>query len=184
MMALRLIVGLGNPGPHYEGTRHNFGFTVVDRLVDEYGGRFRSTRFGQVAEIERLRVLKPQTYMNLSGQAVGPLCRFYRVAPEELIVVADDLDLPLGTLRMRRSGSSGGHNGLKSIGEALNTEEYPRLRLGISRPPEGVDIIGWVLGRFSLEERSLSEDAVEKACKALRCLWTDDIETAMSRYNG
>ena len=183
-MALRLVVGLGNPGPRYEKTRHNLGFMVVSRLVEEYDGRFRSTRFGEVAEVGQLRVLKPQTFMNLSGEAVGPLCHFYRIAPEELIVVADDLDLPVGTMRMRRGGSSGGHNGLKSIGQALHTDEYPRLRLGISRPIDGMNVIDWVLGRFSPSERPIMEAVMEKALKALQCLERNGIETAMSRYNG
>lgn len=177
-----LLVGLGNPGLQYDRTRHNLGFMVADAYVAEHGARFRRTRFGLVAQVEHGWILKPQTFMNLSGQAVGPFCHFYRLTPSDIVVAADDLDLSLGTLRIRRSGSSGGHNGLKSIASALGTQEFARLRMGISRPPEAT--IDWVLGRFTKEEFKIAAEVIERAVNALDCLARDGIEAAMSRYNG
>ena len=183
-MAIRLIVGLGNPGSRYERTRHNLGFMAADAYVARHHDRFRRSRFGPVAEVNRVFVLKPQTYMNLSGEAVGPFCRFYRLDPAEIVVLVDDLDLPLGTIRLRASGSSGGHNGLKSIAQALGTEEFPRLRMGISRPPESISVIDWVLMRFSPSEQPLLAQVIDRAVDTLTTLVTDGIENAMSRHNG
>jgi PTH1 family peptidyl-tRNA hydrolase len=180
-----LIVGLGNPGLQYEGTRHNFGFMVVDAYARQHGLRFRRTRYGAVAETrDQGWILKPHTFMNLSGQAVGPFCRDHHVAIGDLIVVCDDLDLPLGSLRIRRSGSSGGHNGLKSISAALGTTEFSRLRMGISRPPAEIPVIDWVLGRFPRSDRATVRDQIERAVAALDLVAQQGLEAAMSRYNG
>lgn len=179
-----LIVGLGNPGVQYDRTRHNFGFLAVEAYAAEHGGQFRRTRFGMVAETDQAFILKPATFMNLSGDAVGPFSRFYRIVPGGIVVACDDLDLPLGTLRIRRSGSSGGHNGLKSIAAALGTGEFVRLRLGISRPSEETPVIDWVLGRFSSEERVVVKEVVARAVQALASIVDDGVETAMSRFNG
>lgn len=183
-MAPRLIVGLGNPGPKYEKTRHNMGFMAVDAYVAERGTRFRHTRFGLLAEVGDGWVLKPETYMNLSGQAVAPFCRYYRLAPQDVLVVADDLDLALGTLRIRRAGSSGGHNGLKSIIAALGSEDFARLRLGISRPPEPISVIDWVLMRFQADDQDLLQAVIARAVLAVEATRRDGLERAMSQYNG
>lgn len=177
-----VIVGLGNPGLQYERTRHNFGFMVIDAYAQKLHTKFRRTRFGLVAVFEGGWILKPVTYMNLSGDAVAPFCRFYRIKPSDIIVVADDLDLPLGTLRIRRSGSSGGHNGLKSIEAALATQQFARMRLGISRPKDST--IDWVLGRFSHDETATVQAMIERGVQALDCVLTEGIDKAMSQYNG
>ena len=179
-----LIVGLGNPGIEYDRTRHNLGFMAADAYVAEHGGRYRRTRYGLTAAVENGWVLKPQTFMNRSGDAVGSFCHYFGWPVDRLVVVADDLDLPLGTIRLRRSGSSGGHNGLKSIAQALGTENFPRLRIGIARPPGSTDVIDWVLGRLAGEEWRVAQDAVARAVNALDCLARDGIEAAMSRFNG
>lgn len=183
-MATRLIVGLGNPGSRYERTRHNLGFMAVDAYVQHHGARFRRSRFGPTAEVDGVFVFKPQTFMNLSGEAVGPFCRYHRLNPSEIVVVADDLDLPLGSIRLRRAGSSGGHNGLKSVAHALGSEDFPRLRLGISRPPEPISVIDWVLMRFAPSDAALVDEVLLRAVEALNTLVGSGIELAMSRHNG
>lgn len=179
-----MIVGLGNPGPRYSRTRHNLGFMTVEAFAAEHGGRFRRSRFGQVAELDFGWVLKPQTYMNRSGEAVGPFLRYHRMGPDSLVVVADDLDLPFGTLRIRRAGSSGGHNGLNSIIAALGTNAFGRVRLGISRPPAAIDVIDWVLMPFTEVEVHRLAEVIDRAVKALDTLCNDGIEAAMNRFNG
>lgn len=180
----QVIVGLGNPGLRYQHTRHNLGFMTVDAFVEKHGGRFRRTRFGVVAEMDFGWVLKPQTYMNRSGEAVGPFLRYYRLTANSLTVVADDLDLPFGVLRIRRTGSSGGHNGLKSIIAAINTETFARVRIGISRPPEPIDVIDWVLMPFAQPEVQRLASVVDRAGDALDALIGEGIEAAMNRFNG
>lgn len=184
MSSRRLIVGLGNPGARYERTRHNMGFMVVDAYAAFRKVQFRRTKFGHVAEFPDAYLLKPETFMNLSGQAVAPLMHYYRLGPEDLLVVADDLDLPLGTLRLRAAGSSGGHNGLKSIIGAIGTEQFARLRVGISRPPEHLAVIDWVLMRFSNSEMTEVHEVCNRAVEALSCVIDDGVDRAMNRYNG
>lgn len=183
-MDKQLIVGLGNPGIRYDRTRHNMGFMAVDAYAEALGTIFRKTRFGQVAETPWGWLLKPETFMNLSGQAVQPFLQYYRLKPTDMLVVADDLDLPLGTLRIRRSGSSGGHNGLKSIMALTGTESFPRLRLGISRPPAPVTVVDWVLMRFSEPEMGVVREVVERATDAMKAIVDRGLERAMSEYNG
>lgn len=183
-MELKLVVGLGNPGSQYDRTRHNMGFMAVDHLVEKVGGRFRQTRFGLAAEADGLWVLKPQTFMNLSGQAVAPFARYYKIAASEILVVADDMDLPLGTLRLRARGSSGGHNGLKSCIQHLGTEDFPRLKLGISRPPEPIAVIDWVLMRFAGAEEAALEEVLGRAVEVFKNLPKEGLERTMSRFNG
>jgi len=187
----KLVVGLGNPGPEYVGTRHNIGFAVLDRLVAVHGGSFkRKWRFAaEVAEIvldeNKLVLAKPQTYMNRSGLAVAGMLAWLKVAPAEMLVVVDDADLPLGQLRLRESGGSGGHNGLRSIIEALGgSEQFARLRVGIGRRgAAGEDITGHVLGRFAAAERETAEAAVAEAADAVVCCVKEGLTKAMNRFN-
>ncbi len=185
-----VIVGLGNPGGEYERTRHNVGFRCVDRLASRHGARFSTTacrsRLAQFAMEGRDIVLaKPRTFMNLSGQAAQGLVHRYRIPPEALIVVYDDVDLPLGKLRIRPSGRAGGHNGMKSIITALNTESFVRLRLGVGRPEREMDdtLIDHVLGGFSAAEEKVVQEAVERACDALERLIADGVDAAMNEFN-
>jgi len=197
---MKLVVGLGNPGREYVGTRHNVGFEVIDRLAEKLGwvaagefDRMARTKFdgllydGSLArtsgESERLVLLKPTTYMNLSGQAVQATMGFYQMKPDDVMVVLDDLALPCGKLRIRPGGSDGGHNGLRDIQRALGTNEYPRLRLGIDAPPPPVPGKQYVLGKFSPEQRKLVDPAVTRAASAI-VTWIDrGIETAMNQFN-
>ncbi|MBK9138061.1 MAG: aminoacyl-tRNA hydrolase [Verrucomicrobia bacterium] len=186
-----LIVGLGNPGREYADTRHNAGFAVVERLADGWGWKWdldssfqaRLAR-GTVAD-RRVLLCQPQTYMNLSGTAVGPLAKFYRIGPERLLVVVDDADLPLGTVRLRADGSSGGHHGLESVEQHLGTRKYARLRLGIGRRhPEDRRIAGHVLGRFTADEARLFGEVLAHAADAAKCWLLEGVGTAMNRFNG
>ncbi|MBX3110727.1 MAG: aminoacyl-tRNA hydrolase [Fimbriimonadaceae bacterium] len=178
---VRLVVGLGNPGPQYRRTRHNVGFDVVEALADRHKVKMDLMRhqaqigLGEVAGVA-VALLKPLTYMNLSGRAVGPVARHYGVKPEDILVVADDLDLPTGKVRMRAKGSSGGHNGHKSMIEALGTTEYPRLKIGIGRSDDAT--VDHVLSRFHKDERALIDDAVAKCVKAVEVWLADGYEAA------
>jgi PTH1 family peptidyl-tRNA hydrolase len=186
------VVGLGNPGKEYEGTRHNIGFAVLDRLAEKFGCSFRSKwRFSaKIAEAMagdagKVVLAKPQTYMNRSGTAVNTLLQWLKVAPAQLLVVVDDADLPLGQIRLRVAGGSGGHNGLRSIIETLGgDEEFARLRVGIGRSaPLGADISGHVLGRFAPPERDLAEQAVAAAVEAVDCCLRESLTEAMNQFN-
>jgi len=184
---MKLVVGIGNPGKRYEQTRHNLGALVIDRLAVEHGIDLSRRRFdalvGQgVIGNERVLLVKPQTYVNLSGNAVAPLMRWHRCEPDALLVVCDDLNLELGRLRLRRGGSSGGHNGLKSVAAALATDDYPRLRVGIGSS-ERRGAVSHVLGRFGKEERAAVEAAMDHAAQAAR-LWVEcGIDNAMNKCN-
>lgn len=180
---IALVVGLGNPGLRYAGTRHNIGFMVLDRWAKRAGFRFRADGRAEVARHDGVYYLKPLTYMNLSGEAVGPFCRRYRIAPAATLVVVDDLDLAPGQIRIRPRGSSGGHNGLKSVIAALGTGDFPRLRVGIGRPPVGQDPVAWVLSRWPRAERALWDERLERAVDALAAILTEGLEPAMTRYN-
>ncbi len=155
-----IVVGLGNPGPRYEDNRHNIGFRAVEAIAEAYALTFSRTEHNAKTahgyiENQRVILAQPQTWMNDSGKAVSPLTRFYKVAPEDLLVIYDDLDIPLGTVRFRSEGSSGGHRGLQSIMQLMGTEAIPRLRLGIGRPPGRMDPAAYVLQDFSAEETQL-----------------------------
>jgi PTH1 family peptidyl-tRNA hydrolase len=185
---MRLVVGLGNPGRRYQGSRHNVGWEVVDRLARRLGVAVdREDGWAQVgtARVGRRRVLlaKPQTFVNLSGTAVVDLCRRHRIRPSEILVITDDLDLPLGRLRLRPRGSHGGHRGLRSILEALGTEDVPRLRIGIGRPPAGVDPADYVLTPFSPDERAVLEPVLDRAAEAAEVAVREGLEAAMTRFN-
>lgn len=179
----RLLVGLGNPGREYRETRHNVGFMILDRLAARERADFRTEKAWQ-AEVARTGdwvLCKPLTYMNLSGQSVRPLSQFYKIEPSQVLAILDDLALPLGKLRLRAGGSAGGHNGLKSIIEHLGTQEVPRLRVGIGAAPG--ETVGYVLGRFAPEERSVLDESLDRAIAAIDCVRTKGFEAAMNAYN-
>lgn len=184
----RLIVGLGNPGAEYAGTRHNAGFDVVDRFLAKHVKAFRerNARSGEAREGsfagEKLIVLKPLTFMNLSGNAVMPVVRGESLKPSEILVIYDDIDLPVGRMRLRKNGGSAGHNGMKSIIDALGTENFPRLRIGIGTEDAKRDP-DFVLGKFSGAERETYEALIGKAVEALELLQRRGIEEAMCRFN-
>jgi len=183
----RLIVGLGNPGRQYARNRHNAGFKCLDALARAHGISLRSregraqTGRGEIGGQE-LILAKPLTYMNRSGGAVAALLRRHQIAPDQILVIYDDLALPLGRIRIRERGSSGGHNGVKSIIDALGTDEFPRLRVGIGPPPEG-DTAPFVLSDFSPEEQRLFARVRKTVVEAVECVVTDGLERAMNRYN-
>jgi peptidyl-tRNA hydrolase, PTH1 family len=188
----KLVVGLGNPGRDYAGTRHNIGFAVLDRLAGKFDCSFRKKwRFSaEIAEAAagdagKVVLAKPQTYMNRSGSAVNALLKWSKIEPPQLLVVVDDADLPLGQIRLRASGGSGGHNGLRSIIEALGgNEEFARLRVGIGRSaPVGADITGHVLGKFAAQERALAEQAAASAVEAIECCLREGLTEAMNQFN-
>ena len=186
--ALRIIVGLGNPGPKYARTKHNAGSQGVEHLARSNGLRFQRMRFkssiveGRIAGI-RVVLAKPLTFMNLCGQAVGPLVRWHHLNLDDLLVAYDDLDLPLGLIRLRAGGGSGGHKGMKSIINALGTRDFPRLRIGIGRS-QGEDPADYVLRRFTYDEMIVMESAYARASQAIECYLTQGIATAMNEFNG
>lgn len=185
----QLIVGLGNPGLEYRDTRHNIGFMVVDELASRHGVSFTEEKrwHGLVAKIPGAWLLKPQTFMNESGRSVRAVGQFYRVEPGATMAVYDDVDLPLGRLRMRLSGSAGGHNGIKSMIAALGTQDFPRLKLGIAAPehgrPAGDRLVGHVLGKFREEERPTLNLVIEKAVDAVIHALQSGLDAAMNRFN-
>src|SRR3954451_1378427 len=193
---MKLLVGLGNPGSEYVGTRHNIGWEVVDDFAARMGWIGSADQFNRLAKTkfegltldgvvgsEKMLLLKPTTYMNLSGRSVQAAMAFYQLTPPDIVVVLDDLALPVGRLRLRAGGSSGGHNGLKDIERALGTNAYPRLRIGIDAPPPRVPGRDYVLGRFSEEQRKLLEPAVKRAVDALVVWIEQGINVAMNRFN-
>lgn len=181
-----LIAGLGNPGAEYAGTRHNIGFEVIDRLSSAHKCKLdiRKHRavygIGHIAGVSVLLV-KPMTYMNLSGQALAEIIRHFGLEPDHVLVVADDLDLSLGRLRLRPEGGAGGHNGHKSIIQSLGTQAYPRLRIGIGKGGETID---HVLSRFSPEERTTVNEAIEKAVRSIETTLDRGVDSAMAEFNG
>jgi peptidyl-tRNA hydrolase, PTH1 family len=184
-----LIVGLGNPGPEYRHTRHNVGFMLADRLAERLGIKF--SRLESKALVtkgdhmgRRIVLAKPHTFMNLSGQAVGALARYYKVPPANLLVAYDDVDLPLGTIRIRPGGGSAGQKGMASIIERLGTQVIPRMRLGISRPPGRMEAADYVLQRFSPAEQELLSPTLDRAADAALLFVVQGLETAMNQYNG
>ncbi|MDX1994227.1 MAG: aminoacyl-tRNA hydrolase [bacterium] len=184
-----LIVGLGNPGSKFEKTRHNIGFWVVDELARRYALSFGKTECkAQSADgvIRQKRVLlaKPQTYMNLSGEAVRALIDFYKIDLPNLIVIHDDLDIPLGTLRIRKSGSAGGQNGVKSIIQHVGTQDFARVRVGIGRPPGRMDPAAYVLEPFKGDDEITARLMMERAANAVETWLTDGLDLAMTRHNG
>ena len=183
---MRVVVGLGNPGKQYHGTRHNVGFAVVDGLAaGPSAGRFQSRFSAQVAELmedgQKVLLVKPETFMNLSGRSVRQVVDFYQTELADLIVVCDDVNLPLGQLRIRTKGSHGGHNGLRDIQNHLGTPEYSRLRIGVGAADE--DLVDHVLGRFRPSERPLIEDALSRAVQAVSVWAGQGADACMNRFN-
>ena len=183
-----IVVGLGNPGRRYAGTRHNVGFTVVERLAERLGAKLRRRKYSaKVAEVvrneERLVLAEPQTYMNLSGTAVRQLADGLRAAASNIVVVADDLDIALGQIRVRKSGSGGTHNGLRSVVAVMGTPAIPRLRVGIGPFPERGDAVEFVLSRFSKREIPALEEGLAKAAEALDMILDGRIDAAMNAFN-
>ena len=184
-----LIVGLGNPGEKYERTRHNVGFLVVDALAERLGVPVQKLKHRALTNTVRLAgqkalLMKPVTFMNLSGEAVGDAARFYTLPPERVLVISDDTALPLGKLRLRKGGSAGGHNGLKSIIQHLGTDQFPRLRLGVGEKPRpDYDMADWVLGRLQGEDWKAMEAAVDRAADAVEHVLAHGVDAAMNRFN-
>lgn len=183
-----LIAGLGNPGPRYAANRHNVGFRCVERLALAFGLTFdKRQKQAHVAlgtfRGRRVILVKPRTFMNESGRAVVPLARFYRVPLEQLLVIYDDLDLPLGTIRLRPEGGSGGHKGMRSIIEHWGRQDFPRLRVGIDRPPGRMDPAAYVLQDFSADEGLLLEQSLRQAVAAVETWLCEGVEAAMNQYN-
>ena len=185
-----LVVGLGNPGEKYENTRHNVGFLTVDELAERARvpvQKLKHRALTNTLEVGSVKVLlmKPVTYMNLSGEAVGEAARFYKLPPERVLVISDDVSLPVGKLRIRKGGSAGGHNGLKSIIQHLGTDQFPRIKVGVGQKPHpACDMADWVLGKFQGEDKKAVEAAVKRAADAVECLIKRGPEEAMNRYNG
>jgi len=186
---LFVIAGLGNPGRKYEDTRHNIGFRAIDYLSVKYGigvNRLKHKALigDGIINGERVMLVKPQTFMNLSGESISEIVEWYKLPVKNLIVIYDDVDLPLGTIRIRPKGSSGTHNGMKSVIYHLQSDEFPRIRIGIGNAPEEWDLADYVLGKFSPEEVGIIAKSVERAAEAAAVAIQSGIETAMNLYNG
>ena len=186
---MKLIVGLANPGDKYQGTRHNVGFDVIDALARQEGLKLTDQKFRSDYTIwrvgdEKVLLVKPYTFMNLSGEAVLPLMSYYNISPDELVVVYDDLDLEPGKLRLRQSGSAGGHNGVKSIIEMLGTQDFKRVKIGIGRPQYGRKVVDHVLQRFDTDDRALIEQKIDQTTGLLRA-WAkgETFVQLMNQYN-
>ena len=184
-----LIVGLGNPGGQYDNTRHNAGFAVADELARRGGFAIQRVKFQALTAAAQVGgqgalVMKPTTYMNLSGEAVGEAARFYKLSPDHVLVISDDVDLPLGKLRLRTGGSAGGHNGLKSIIQHLGTDRFPRLKVGVGgKPHPDYDLADWVLGRLTGEDKKLMDETVKRAADAVECFLKEGPQKAMNQFN-
>jgi len=183
-----VIVGLGNPGPEYAGTRHNAGYWCIDTLADKHDitleRKNRSAILGEgYIGTHSVVLVKPRTFVNRSGAAVSYLQARYSQPNDKLLVVCDDINLAPGKLRLRRKGSAGGHNGIKSVIEAAGSQDFPRLRIGVGRPPEGTGQIEHVIGPMEPEDREIVDEAVERAADAIACLLSEGIDETMSRYN-
>ncbi len=183
-----IIVGLGNPTREYAATRHNIGYDVVTRISDDYSisldmKKHKSLCGRGIIEGEKVVLVQPLTYMNLSGEAVRELKDFYKVTNDKIIIIYDDVSLDVGQLRIRTKGSAGGHNGIKSIISHLGTDEFARIKVGVGDKPKGWDLADYVLGRFSKEEEESIRDVLLRASKACACIIAEDVETAMNQYN-
>jgi len=184
-----VVVGLGNPGKQYERTRHNVGFDVIDILAKEYGISVSKIKHkaligeGRVGT-EKVLLVKPQTYMNLSGETLIDIYNYYKVDMENIIVIYDDIDLDVGKLRIRKKGSGGTHNGMRSITKCLGSTDFPRVRVGVSKPRPGQDLADFVLSRFRKEEADDLATGLDKAYRAVDCMIREKIDMAMNKYNG
>ena len=184
MEPIRIIVGLGNPGRDYAETRHNVGFMVLDRLARLFNVEWKNDRArkGELAAGPGVLLVKPQTFMNNSGECVGPLMRYFKFHPEQVLVIYDDISFPVGTMRLRAGGSAGGHNGMKSLIAHLGTEKFPRLRVGISEKKKK-NMVGHVLGKFAPDERPLLEEALDKSAEAAYVALKEGVDMAANRFN-
>ncbi len=185
-----VIVGLGNPEKKYFGTRHNVGFEVIDKISDEYNIGLTETKFkavygkGRIGN-ERVILVKPLTYMNLSGEAVMPICNYFKIdSKENLIVISDDVELDVGKLRVRPKGSAGGHNGLKNIIAQLGHDEFSRVRVGVGKKPREWDMVDWVLGHFEGEDAAAIQDGIKNAMGAVVEIMENGVDSAMNKFNG
>lgn len=185
-----LLVGLGNPGDKYDNTRHNVGFAAIDQLAEELRVPVQKLKYRaltQTVELGGAKVLlmKPITYMNLSGEAVGEAARFFKIPADHVLVLSDDVSLPVGKLRIRKGGSAGGHNGLKSIIQHLGADQFPRVKIGVGEKPHpDYDMADWVLGKFTGEDLKTISQAIQRAGKAAECYIHDGPDQAMNRFNG
>lgn len=185
-----LVVGLGNPGPKYEWTRHNMGFLVIDKLAERESIPVQRLKFKALTNTaviggRSVLLIKPTTYMNLSGEAVGQAARFYKIPPERVLVISDDVALPQGKLRVRRSGSAGGHNGLKNIIAHLGSDQFPRVKVGVGgKPHPDSDMADWVLSPFTGQDRKAMEEAISRAADAVTLLLDKGVDQAMAKFNG
>jgi len=182
------VVGLGNPGDNYKLTRHNMGFMVIDKLAAQYNVNMNNSKFNaKVGEFflndEKVILVKPQTYMNSSGESVLAICNWYKLFKANLILVYDDIDIELGKLRIRERGSAGSHNGVKSVVELLNSTDFKRVRVGIGKPYENINLADYVLGRFTEAEQVILKEVIDKAKDSVVSIMTHGINEAMNRYN-
>ena len=185
-----LLVGLGNPGDQYENTRHNVGFMVIEELADRANVPVQKLKYRALTNTatvggQKVLIMKPITYMNLSGEAVRQAVDFYKVPADHVLVISDDTALAVGRLRIRKGGSAGGHNGLKNIIQHLGTDQFPRLRLGVGEKPHpDYDLADWVLGKFQGEDKKAIDAAVKKAADAVECILSQGLDKGMNKFNG
>lgn len=186
---MHIIVGLGNPTKEYEGTRHNIGFMCIDKIADDYGIEVLTLKHKSligkgIIDGEKVILVKPQTYMNLSGEAVQEVLAYYKLdAQDSLIVLYDDIDLPVGKLRVRPKGSAGGHNGIKNIIAHTGTQEFKRIKVGVGCKPEGTDLVNHVLGHFNTEDKKTIDESLGLVSEAVKLLVHDETDEAMNKYN-
>ncbi len=185
-----LVAGLGNPGDNYKMTRHNIGFETIDYIADEYNVKIKKLKYkalfaDTVIGGEKVLLVKPQTYMNLSGESIREFCAFYKIPPEKTIIICDDISLVPGKIRIRRKGSAGGHNGLKSIIYQLASDEFVRIKIGVGSPEhKDYELADYVLGRFTREEIPVLEDSIIRAKKSVEEIISHGVDSAMNKYNG
>jgi len=183
-----IIAGLGNPGSKYEKTRHNMGFNTINKISQQYNIEVKQNKFqalygSGMIEKEKVILLKPQTYMNLSGNSVKEVVDFYKIEKEKILVIYDDMDIEPGKIKIRKKGSAGGHNGMKSIIQMIGTEEFPRIRVGIGRPIHKDDEINYVIGAIPEEDLKRLDEGIEKAQKAVEEILRNGVDSAMNKYN-
>lgn len=184
-----LIIGLGNPEEEYARTRHNMGFDTINKISEKYNIKVNKSKFNALygtgdIEGEKAILLKPQTYMNLSGESIVSVCQFFKPEYDHLIVMYDDIDLDVGKLRIRKKGSAGSHNGMKSIIKSISTQEFPRIRIGVSKPAEGWDLADFVLSKLSKEDSKAFDESLDRAVLTVEEIISSGIEPAMNKYNG
>ncbi|GFO86401.1 MULTISPECIES: aminoacyl-tRNA hydrolase [Anaerostipes] len=185
---MKVIVGLGNPGKKYENTRHNIGFAAIDYIAEKEGinintGKHKALVGSGYIDGVKVLLVKPQTFMNLSGESLRPIMDFYKLEPEDFLVIFDDIDLDVGRIRIRRKGSAGGHNGIKSIISHLGSMEFPRIKIGVGAKPPGYDLADYVLGHFSKADQEILQERFEDVYDAVKLIVGDDITEAMNRHN-